>query len=457
MKPVVTLGSRSVYTIAASFLALCTCAVSVNADTQMTVDSVSQLVSAAAQAAPGTVIVMTSGKYELKGTIALTAQGTEQNPIIVRADPVGSVQFNGQGSLRITNSQWLVLEGFDLAYQARTLSIDASDHVRLTRLRIHFEPRIIKNRQGSDAPVIPWIRFVDGTGHRIDHSDIGPHTVGLGVTLLAENATRDVHIDHNYFHDRPRANANGAETIRLGSGGGSTLNAAIEDNLFENCDGEAELISLKSNGNVLRRNTFLNNRGQVVVRNGKDILISGNYFVSDGSKKGVGGIRAHGVDLLILDNSFENITPPVLETFNGDAPMAAEGSQTGEADKKASFNGYPQTVNVLFAANTILDDTPVSSTDTASSSNEALISIGRNRPSGPNLAPQNWMIASNVFLSSRRLTSMTAGATVTVFANTMVASGSKPSVAELDGAYREKLGLSATGPLSKAGVGPMAK
>jgi poly(beta-D-mannuronate) lyase len=60
------------------------------------------------------------------------------------------------------------------------------------------------------------------------------------------------------FRPRPPLRRNGGETICVGYSHQSMSNSAtrLEHNLFERCDGELEIVSNKSCGNVYRFNTF---------------------------------------------------------------------------------------------------------------------------------------------------------------------------------------------------------
>ncbi len=64
----------------------------------------------------------------------------------------------------------------------------------------------------------------------------------------------------------------------------------VENNVFDRCDGEVEIISNKSNGNIYRGNLFLRSRGALTLRHGDDTLVEGNVFRGDG-KDFTGGIR----------------------------------------------------------------------------------------------------------------------------------------------------------------------
>ena len=101
-----------------------------------------------------------------------------------------------------------------------------------------------------------------GQDNRVDHCRFeGQNHSGVTVVVsLNDNGQAARHqIDNNAFMGRPAGNGNGFETIRIGVGARATTSAqvVVENNLFENCDGEIEIISNKSGDNVYRYNTCL--------------------------------------------------------------------------------------------------------------------------------------------------------------------------------------------------------
>ena len=56
----------------------------------------------------------------------------------------------------------------------------------------------------------------------------------------------------------------------------------VEHNLFEECDGEIEIISNKSGKNTFRHNTFRRSSGTLTLRHGNWAEVYGNYFLGEG-------------------------------------------------------------------------------------------------------------------------------------------------------------------------------
>ena len=63
----------------------------------------------------------------------------------------------------------------------------------------------------------------------------------------------------------------GYETIRLGLSGSQMKdgNHIVEHNLFEKCDGEIEIISIKASSSNVRFNTIRESYGYITMRHGQ--------------------------------------------------------------------------------------------------------------------------------------------------------------------------------------------
>ena len=108
----------------------------------------------------------------------------------------------------------------------------------------------------------------------------------LIVILNDERCLENHHqIDHNYFGERPVYGSNGAETMRVGTSqqAYSSSNTVIENNLFERCSGEVEVISIKSSDNVIRNNILLECEGVVALRHGDRNTVNNNLLLATDS------------------------------------------------------------------------------------------------------------------------------------------------------------------------------
>src|SRR5678809_1793111 len=114
---------------------------------------------------------------------------------------------------------------------------------------------------------------------------------------------------------------NGAEAFQFGLSGFSlsSSNSIVEYNLFEDCAGENELISVKASAVTLRYNTTRNCPAQFTLRHGNKCLVYGNYFIN------TPGLRIFGDDHVVYSNYFENCSP-AINIGNGDGEVA-DGAQ----------------------------------------------------------------------------------------------------------------------------------
>jgi hypothetical protein len=180
-----------------------------------------------------------------------------------------------------------------------------------------------------------FIRVEGISSHnRIAYNDIGPKT-GFGAVMIYDGAGHsgtnisqyDV-IEYNYFHDIGPRVSNGLEAIRLGL---SSLSLApgyvtIQYNLFENFQGEDEIISVKSSDNIIRYNTVRNSYGGFVARHGHRNQFYGNFMFGDGKTAGSSGFRIYGNDHKIYNNYMEGLTDRIIRLDGGVQDAGPDGS-----------------------------------------------------------------------------------------------------------------------------------
>jgi len=166
------------------------------------------------------------------------------------------------------------------------------------------------NKPGTDDKDY-WIDF-RGIGNRLTRSALLNKT-SFGATVIVTQ-TEDAEIPgghviaENYFGPRPPLGKNGGETIRIGVGkvAHQRFEARVLRNYFERCNGEAEIISIKSGGNVISENMFVEAGGAITFRQGDDNLVSRNIFLGR-NVKGTGGVRLTSFNQTVRDNYFEGL------------------------------------------------------------------------------------------------------------------------------------------------------
>jgi poly(beta-D-mannuronate) lyase len=272
---------------------------------ELPVADAEQLETAIASAQPGDVLILADGTWA-NTEILFRAQGTPEAPITLRAHTPGMVQLTGESSLRFVG-QYLVADGLLFANGGiesghvvafRGDSDEPASHCRLTNTAI-----VDYNIPNSAGTSSNWVSLY-GTHNRVDHCLFsGKNTRSPLLTVWLDGQSNHHRIDSNYFRKIPPLGKNGGETMRVGDSKTSmTVSATIvEDNYFEECDGEVEIISNKSCENIYRANTFVRCAGALTLRHGNRCLVEGNYFLGE-NKHDTGGIRVIGEDHRIYNN-----------------------------------------------------------------------------------------------------------------------------------------------------------
>ena len=254
------------------------------------VKSADEAKAAVQRAKPGDEIVLANGSYQ-DFKLNLSANGESGRPIVLRSETPGQVILTGQPELDFTGS-YIEVWGLTLANceevtgKRGIIQFKHSTHCRLTNCRFeHVKP-------GNHATV----NFRDAAkDNRLDHCrfiDIHYRSVKVIIdkNSLLEGPPARNRIDHNLFQDVPPLGQNGAETVQIGQAAIPLADlyteTLVENNLFLRCDGEIEIISVKSTGNTIRNNLFRDCQGELVNRTGHENVFEGNRF-----ENCTGGIR----------------------------------------------------------------------------------------------------------------------------------------------------------------------
>ncbi|MEP9400530.1 polysaccharide lyase 6 family protein [Sphingomonas sp. VNH70] len=271
-----------------------------------------ELTAATAKPAPGDVIVLADGEWR-DADIVLRGEGTQASPITLTAEHPGKVVLTGKSRLRL-GGRFLIVSG--LAFRNGHTPGDAVISFRADSRRLAENSRVTgvvidrfnnPDRRAEDN----WVAIY-GSDNRIDHSHLeGKANAGAMLIVVRRKGMpldNRARIDHNYFGPRPPLGSNGGETIRIGTSeeSGSDSHTVVEDNLFERCDGEVEIVSVKSGGNTIRRNLFLESQGSLVLRHGSGNLVEDNVFLGRGQPH-TGGIRVINERQVIRNNYLEGV------------------------------------------------------------------------------------------------------------------------------------------------------
>lgn len=357
----------------------------------VTVANAKEFEAALKLATPGTTITLRDGEWrdvELKvdGMKTLNGRGgTEAAPIIVRPQTLGGARFTGASRLNI-GGEWMVVDG--LAFEGATGKSD-----------------LINFRNGDDIPArncrmtnvsmkacnppeelmdYKWVNLF-GHHNRVDYCSFEGmnHKGVLMVVRLPEQESSNYHvIANNYFGPRPRGSqSNGYETIRVGDSTTSMQNSRtrVENNIFEGCNGEIEIISNKSCENVYVNNLFRQCEATFTLRHGNRCVVDGNWFIG-GRNDNAGGVRVFGDDHRVTNNYFEGL--------NGTEYQSAITLMNGQ--RNPELNGQWVARNTVVAHNTVVNcRVPL------------LLGAYYDRPDNPLvLKPENALIANNILVSA---------------------------------------------------------
>ena len=253
----------------------------------LVVSTITELNNKIKSAHPGDTIILKNGIYR-DAKLVLHARGEKDKPIIVQAENPGKVFIEGSSSMRI-GGQYVEIHGLTFregygrnVWEFRSKTGMLANNCRITNCIIDGY------NNPDDKEEERWV-LLYGKNNRIDHCTfIGKENEGVLMAVILEETKGDNEsrmlnsdnyhkIDHNYFGKRPKLKYvnNGGEIIRIGDSFTSQLSSKtiVENNVFEQCDGEVEIISVKSCDNILRNNFFIECSGALVLRHGHRNII----------------------------------------------------------------------------------------------------------------------------------------------------------------------------------------
>lgn len=268
---------------------------------------------AANKAKPGDRIVLSNGVWN-DTELELVAEGTLENPITISVEEKGKVFLEGQSNLRIAGKH-IIVEGLVFRNGHTPTGEVISFKKNKTELcnNCRVTECVIDNYNPSERFDTDYWVGIYGKNNRFDHNYlVGKRNRGvtLAVRLNSEESLANHHrIDHNYFGYHPILGSNGGETLRIGTSHHSLKNSntLVEDNYFEMCNGEHEIISNKSCQNTFRNNTFYECQGTLTMRHGNETLVENNYFFGN-RKANTGGVRIINETQTVNNNYCEGLT-----------------------------------------------------------------------------------------------------------------------------------------------------
>lgn len=311
-----------------------------------------ELYKAISNAKPGDKIIMANGIWE-DVQIKITNSGTANKPITLSAETPGKVLIQGQSNLAL-GADYIIVTGL---YFVNGYSPDKSvihfatkdavaNHCIVSNCVIKDYNKMQRNHQDL------WVLML-GRHNQLDHcyltgkSNRGPT---IRVDLKGNQSINNYHkIINNHFGPRPPKGGPSAETIQIGTSHTSMCPSytLVANNLFDECNGEVEVISSKTNFNEFRNNVFYKSEGSLVTRHGNYCTVDGNYFIGDESSNKMGGIRLIGTGHTVTNNYFYNLRGQDFRS-----PLAVMNGIP-----KSPLNRYIQVTDVTVAHNSWINCT----------------------------------------------------------------------------------------------------
>jgi hypothetical protein len=300
--------------------------------TTVPVTSIAELQAAINNAAPGDVIILANGVYTATADITISKKGTAAQPITIASQSIGGAEITGAGGFSIVSpAAYIIIKGFKFTHAANHAKMaSGTSFCRWTR-------------NTFEAPGEGEYLQLNGNDHEVDYNTFrNKSNLGRFITVRGSGSqiAQRLWIHHNYFYKQLPGGGNGAETLQFGLSGYSlsSSNSIVEHNVFEECDGENELISIKASAVTIRYNTIRNCPAQFTLRHGNRCQVYGNYFSN------TPGLRIFGDDHVIFSNYFENCST-ALDIGNGD----------GEVADGAPLTSHDRPDRILIAFNTLVN------------------------------------------------------------------------------------------------------
>lgn len=327
---------------------------------------------------PGDKVIMKSGEWKSQ-FIHFKGKGTAEKPITLTAETKGSVLLTGNSNLKI-DGEWLVVDGLSFK-NGFSLKDDVVVFTKTTT-NSRLTNTSIENYNPVDKTLdYKWVSLY-GHHNRVDHCSItGKNHQGTTLVVWLDDKPNYHQIDHNYFGPRPELGANGGETIRIGTSAFSMNDsyATVQNNIFDKCDGEVEIISIKSGFNKILNNLFYECAGTVTFRHGNNSEVSNNYFIANNVTNS-GGVRIIGENQKVYGNYLYKVAGRTLRS----------AISVMNAYEKPALNDYWQVKNADIQNNIIVG------------AREAFV-LGSGKDNDRTLAPDGVNLSNNYIISPTTL------------------------------------------------------
>ena len=332
--------------------------------------------------------------YNTTADILVDKAGTKSQPITIAAEDAGDVEITGSGGFNLVSpAAYVIIRGFTFTH--------AAGKARLSPGTSFCE----WTHNVFETPGTGDYLTVAGSDHQIDHNTFqNKDSLGKFIAIKGSGSqiAERLWIHHNYFKKhKNQGGRNGAEALQFGLSGFSlsSSNSIVEYNLFEDCAGENELISVKASKVTLRYNTIRNCPAQFTLRHGNFNQVYGNYF------NNTPGLRIFGDDHVVHSNYFENCSI-AINIGNGGAEVA-DG---------ALLTSHDRPDRVLIAFNTLVNNkTNIAQTARNNGLGSTFITVANNIVQGGDAAASivgpasNHVWEGNIIFNTNGAGDMSAG------------------------------------------------
>lgn len=308
----------------------------------------------------GDRLIIKNGTYRnFELNVPNSVRGTSRDGIVIRAETAGRVRFTGHSFISI-GARYVTVQGF-FYDRGRTVN-NAVINFRDTNRRLASDCRVTScvvdrvnalERNGTNPANYAFVtgsrNVVDNCAfYGKDNNDAMVHFAYNADNATAVRALGECEVKNCWFGYTRNRSGNGLEAIRVSAGSHPLVksNTEIRNNLFEQCDADAETISIKGSGVLIRGNTLSGCRGDLNIRSTNNSIINGNIILKGGDTS-VGGLRASGRGHRITGNY-------VSESSNGLRLLrgTADGFYDPVVDAVVEGNTFFKTRLVDFAGRT---------------------------------------------------------------------------------------------------------
>lgn len=305
----------------------------------------------------GDEIILANGSYDVssnKDTKFSDRKGTATKPIIVRAQEVGKVILEGRAGYKFKNCKFFTWYGFNHRHEASSgdnISFEDGSNNRFSRCEVKLNDKGSKKKGERKSH---WLQISDCKAMKVDRCffhDKPSEGQFCNVKYRSDNKHGEgplfeynyfLHQDYNKIVGDDNIGDAGGEAIQMGD---SKLcrfyfRGIFRYNYFEECNGDGEMITNKSSGNIYYNNSFMKTLGTMTLRHGDSTAMLGNYFEAC-------GLRVGGAKNLIANNHFtknsakkEQRLPLVISTgdFELDPEKPREEQQGAHHERVVNNN-----------------------------------------------------------------------------------------------------------------------